>query len=69
MYQMNNVLLNVVKTYAYQSDGSVEGNKLDGTMVVELRSPDGRYTLITDAETFATLEPAPEDTTGFKGAC
>jgi hypothetical protein len=62
-------LLQVVKTYAYQSDGSAEGDKLEGTMVVELQSPDKRYKLITDAESFATLKPAPENTAGFKGAC
>lgn len=65
MYQLNNVLLQVVRTYSFEAEDP--NDKRDGMMCVELRSPNGRYSLITDAETFATLQAAPEDTTGFKG--
>lgn len=67
MYLMNKVLLQVIRTYAFQAEDP--NDKRDGMMCVELRSPDKRYTLITDAESFATLKPAPENTAGFKGAC
>ena len=65
MYVHNNVLLELVRTYAYEAE--TKHDERDGMMCAELRSPDGRYSLNTDMETFASLAPAPEDTSGCKG--
>lgn len=68
MYLVNNVALELVRTFNYEAkdDYDQREGELDGTPCVELRSPNGRYTLITDVETWTTLE-TKEDVSGCKG--
>jgi len=65
MYIINNVVLELVKTFAFEA--TEKHDDRDGMMCAELKSPDGRYSLITDMETFAKLTPAPKDVSGCKG--
>lgn len=65
MYVLNNVVLELVKTFAFE--GVDKFDERDGMMCAHLKSPDGRYELITDMETFADLKPAPKDLSGCKG--
>lgn len=51
MYSINGITLEVVRTWVYQADHN--NDPKDGMTCVELRSADGRYSLITDAETLA----------------
>ena len=50
MYEMNGIVLNVIRTWTH-----VSNDEKDGMMMFELQSPDGRYSLITDSETVSSL--------------
>lgn len=54
-YFVNQIPMNVVKTFVYQ-DAEDSNNLRNGTSCVELRSEDGRYSLTTDVDTFNTLD-------------
>ena len=48
-YQINNIPMNVARTFVYQ-DQEDSNNQLNGTPCVELRSDDDRYSVIIDAD-------------------
>lgn len=53
MYKVGTVALELVRTYAYEAESKTD--ERDGMICMELRSPNGRYSMITDADTFAAL--------------
>jgi hypothetical protein len=54
MYKINNVILQMVKTWTFE--GEFTGDSRDGLICMELKSADDRYHLITDRDTLSSLE-------------